>query len=72
MDLEHETIDFAGVILLPAMCRLLQTGPDAITRRVKEGTFPVPPLRGVDNRLRWSGPAVRRWLEDNGGAGVKQ
>lgn len=63
---DSQEIDFDGVILLPALCRLLQTGPDTIRQRVRAGTFPIPPLRGVDNRLRWSGPAVKRWLEGNG------
>jgi hypothetical protein len=65
---DPEAIDFDGVILLPAMCRLLKTGDDAIRQRLKEGTFPVLPLRGVDHRLRWWGPAVKRWLDEQGGA----
>jgi hypothetical protein len=69
---DDDAIDFEGVILLPAMCRLLKTGDDAIRQRLKEGTFPVPPLRGVDHRLRWWGPAVKRWLDEQSAPAPKE
>jgi len=63
---DDDAIDFDGVIMLRQLCRLLKTGDDVIRLRVREGTFPVPPLRGVDSRLRWWGPAVKKWLDAQG------
>jgi hypothetical protein len=62
-------IDYDGTLLIADMCRVLKTSDNTIRRRLKAGTFPIPPLDGIDNRLRWSGPVVRRWLEKNGPLG---
>lgn len=59
-------IDYDGTLLIGDMARVLQTSHDTIRRRLRAGTFPIPPLRGIDRRLRWSGPVVRRWLDRNG------
>ncbi len=59
-------IDFDGTLLIDDMCRLLQTSDETIRRRLRDGTFPIPLLPGIDNRLRWAGPVVRRWLDANG------
>jgi predicted DNA-binding transcriptional regulator AlpA len=64
---DPDSIDFEGILYLDDLCRLLGTGGDTIRRRLKENTFPIPPLPGgIDNRLRWSGPLVRRWIRENG------
>ena len=60
-------IDYAGTLLIADMVRVLKTSDNTIRRRLKAGTFPIPPLDGLDNRLRWSGPVVKRWLDRNGG-----
>ena len=48
------------------MVRVLNVSDQTIRRRLAAGTFPIPRLEGIDNRLRWSGPVVKRWLERNG------
>lgn len=58
--------DYGGALLLADVARVLRTSPSTIRRRVQAGTFPIPPLPGIDNRLRWSGPVIKRWLEKNG------
>jgi hypothetical protein len=64
-----EPIDYAGTLLIADMVRVLKTSDNTIRRRLRAGTFPIPPLDGIDNRLRWSGPVVKRWLERNGPLG---
>jgi len=59
-------IDYDGTLMIGDMVRVLNTSDNTIRRRLKAGTFPIPPLDGIDNRLRWSGPVVKRWLERNG------
>jgi len=62
-----DTIDFEGILFLDDICKLLQTSDETVRRRLNEKTFPIPPLPRVDNKLRWSGPVVKRWLDENGG-----
>jgi hypothetical protein len=64
-----DPIDYAGTLLIADMVRVLKTSDNTIRRRLKAGTFPIPPLDGIDNRLRWSGPVVKRWLDRNGPMG---
>jgi predicted DNA-binding transcriptional regulator AlpA len=65
--IQTDTIDFDGILLIDDLCRLLQTSDDTIRKRLKDKTFPIPPLPGgIDNRLRWAGPVVRRWIDENG------
>lgn len=56
-------LDMDGVIQIDELAVLLRTTRKTILRRVSEGTFPLPPLEGIDKRLRWWGPTVRQWLE---------
>jgi hypothetical protein len=67
-----DDFDFAGVLLLSDMSRLLKTGEETIRRRLRDKTFPIPPLAGVDHRLRWAGPVVQRWLVQNGRTSVRR
>lgn len=61
-------IDYDGVLCIDELSRILKTGEATIRRRLKDKTFPIPPLPGgIDNRFRWAGPVVRRWLDENGG-----
>jgi hypothetical protein len=64
-----DPIDYGGTLLIADMVRVLKTSDNTIRRRLKAGTFPIPPLDGIDNRLRWSGPVVKRWLDRNGPMG---
>ena len=61
--------DFSGVISIDEMTVLLRTTDVVIRRRLKDGTFPIPPIAGVDapqrRRLRWWGPAVKAWLDSH-------
>ena len=59
--------DLPDVLLLDDLARLFRCSPSTIRRRVRGGVFPVPPLPGVDNRLRFSRVAVERFLERGGG-----
>jgi len=63
-----DSIDFDGILRIEDLCRLLQTSDETIRKRLKENTFPIPPLprRGIDNKLRWAGSTVRRWIDENG------
>lgn len=64
---DSDSIDFEGILQIDDLCRLLETSGDTIRRRLKSNTFPIPPLPGgIDNKLRWSGPIVRRWIDENG------
>jgi transcriptional regulator with XRE-family HTH domain len=63
---DAEPIDYGGALLIADMVRVLKTSDNTIRRRLRAGTFPIPPLDGIDNRLRWSGPVVKRWLDRNG------
>jgi predicted DNA-binding transcriptional regulator AlpA len=66
-DRPRRAIDLDGTLLIEDMVELLQTGKRTIHRRLKAKNFPIPPLpRSLDNKLRWSGPVVRQWLERNG------
>ena len=67
--LPTDSIDFEGILRIDDICKLLQTSDETIRKRLNDNTFPIPPLprRGIDNKLRWSGPVVRRWLDENGG-----
>jgi hypothetical protein len=62
--------DYTGVLLLADMSRLLRTSAQTIEVAVRNGTFAIPtlPRQGIDRRLRWSGPVVKRWLDANGNA----
>ncbi len=69
--IEPPPINYDGTLMIGDMCRVLNTSDNTIRRRLQAGTFPIPPLKGIDNRLRWSGPVVKRWLEKNGPHGRK-
>lgn len=68
-----DSIDFDGILRIDDLCRLLQTSDETIRKRLKEKTFPIPPLPGgIDKKLRWAGPIVRRWLDENGQLGPEE
>ena len=51
------------VLFVRHVAALLGCSPSTVTRRVVDGTFPVPPLPSVDRKLRWSRAQFRSWLE---------
>lgn len=55
--------DIPATCLVGDLVRILQTSRATIDRRRKSGAFPIPELPAIDKRPRWSGAAVRRFLE---------
>ena len=51
------------ILFVRHVAALLGCSPSTVTRRVADGTFPVPPLSSVDRKLRWSRAQFRSWLE---------
>ena len=47
---------------------LLRCSPRTFKRRMAARLFPVPPIPGIDKRLRWSKAAILEWLAAMGGA----
>lgn len=53
---------------IPAVCfmedvaRILKTSERTIQRLRRFGAFPIPELRSIDKRPRWSGEDVKRFL----------
>jgi len=61
-----EVSEFDGVIFLRELAETLRASEETIRRAVKAGRFPIAPLDGIDNRLRWWGPSIKRWLDGGG------
>lgn len=55
------------VLLLPDLARVLQTSPRTIKRGLRARTFPIPTIKGIDKKLRWSSVDVERFLSRKGG-----
>lgn len=51
------------VCFVTDLVRILRTSRATIDRLRRARTFPIAELPGVDKRPRWSGAAVRRFLE---------
>ena len=58
--------DLPEVLLLKDVAALLRCSVSTIKRGLRAKVFPVPPLPGIDRRLRWSKAAVLQWLEVGG------
>ena len=58
------TKDPTRVLLIDDVARLLRCSPSTIKRRIRARTFPIPPLRGIDKRLRWSVAAMQQYLQE--------
>ena|SRR5438876_71503 len=54
--------DFESVIRLRDLAELLHYDQRTIRNAVKSGRFPVPPLAGISNDMRWWGPHIAEWL----------
>ena len=53
--------------MLEELASVLYTSPTTIKRRLRAGTFPIRPLLGIDQRLRWSRTDIRRYLDGEAG-----
>lgn len=65
--------DLNGVLAIDDLARVLHLHVNTIKRRIRAGTFPIPPLplddaqKGrVRPHLRWAGPVVRAYIQSNG------
>ena len=54
--------DPSEVLFIEDVADLLRTSPSTIRRRLRAGVFPVPPLPGIDKRLRWSRRSFDSWF----------
>jgi predicted DNA-binding transcriptional regulator AlpA len=50
------------VLFIEDVARILRTSRSTIERRRRAGTFPIPELPSIDERLRWSRHAVEGYL----------
>ena len=50
------------VLFIEDVAELLRSSPSTIRRRLRAGVFPVPPLPGIDKRLRWSRRSFDSWF----------
>ena len=56
------------VLTIRELARVLRCSESTIKRRLRAGVFPIPPLRGLDKRMRFAKAAVLRYL-DSGARG---
>ena len=54
------------VLFVRDIAAVLRCSPWTVRRRIRAGVFAVPPLPGVDKRLRFSRAAFERWLGRGG------
>ena len=48
----------SGVLFLRDVAERLRCSPDTIRRRLRDGTFPVAPIPGIDHRMRFPTAAI--------------
>ena len=58
------------VLTLSELARVLRCSESTSKRRLRDGVFPIPPLRGLDKRTRFAKAAVLRYLDLGGRAPV--
>jgi hypothetical protein len=58
--------DIPAVCRIDDLVRILQTSRRTIEKRRKAGTFPIRELDSFDRHPRWSGAAVRAYLDGQG------
>ena len=54
------------VITIRELAGVLRCSESTIRRRLRDLVFPIPPLRGLDKKLRFSKSAVIRYLGSGG------
>jgi hypothetical protein len=57
------TLDPFGVYFIEDVIEFLHTSRRTIQRRRAHGVFPIPELDSIDNRPRWSGAEILKYLE---------
>jgi hypothetical protein len=57
------TIDPCGVYFIDDLADVFHTSRRTIQRRRAHGVFPIPELDSIDNRPRWSGAEILKYLE---------
>lgn len=55
--------DCKDILTIEELASVLLTSDTTIKRRLRDGTFPIAPLLGIDKRKRWSRTAVQRYLD---------
>lgn len=55
--------DIPAVCFIDDIVRLLRMSDSTVRRLRRYGAFPIPELPSLDKRPRWSGEAVRRFIE---------
>lgn len=55
--------DFPDLLFVAHVAAFFDCSTATVSRRVHDGTFPVPPLPAIDRKLRWSRAQLRAWLE---------
>lgn len=55
------------VLFISELASLLRTSRSTIERRIRSGSFPIPPLPSLDKRSRWSRHAVEQFLRSTSG-----
>lgn len=61
-------VNLDGVITVNELAAVVNVSVRTIFRGLRSKTWPIPPLpRSLGDKLMWSGPVVRQWLERNGG-----
>lgn len=59
----HRADEIPHVCLIGDLCRILQISRTTVEKLRRHGMFPIPELPALDKRPRWSGAAVRAFLE---------
>jgi hypothetical protein len=62
-------LDVPTVCFIDDVCRLLRMSRRQLHRLRRHGAFPIREIPALDRRPRWSGEAVRRFLEGQGQLG---
>lgn len=58
-----ETINIPAVCDASDLARILKLSVRTIQKKVAAGVFPIPTLPSICSHPRWSGEAVRRYLD---------
>ncbi len=51
------------VLTIRELAHVLRSSESTIKRRIRDRVFPIPPLNGIDKRMRFAKSAVLRYLD---------
>lgn len=57
--------DIPAVCFIDDVARILRTSRRTIEKLRRHRCFPIPELKSLDKRPRWSGAAVQRFITDS-------